>query len=243
MMSSSAKKVIIIGASSGIGRALALLYIQAGCQVGITGRRCDALQEIKNQYPGQVYTACFDVMGAENVPQLESLIGRLGGMDLLIYNAGYGEISKTLDWNIEKTTTLTNVNGFIEIAVYAFNYFVRQGHGQLAGTSSIAAMAGNGVAPAYSAGKAFMSNYLEGLYIRARKLKIPLTIIDIQPGFVDTKMSKGEKRFWVAPVEKAALQVFHAIGHRRFRVYITRRWWLVAQLVKLIPGALYRRLG
>ena len=243
MTFSSPEKVIIIGASSGIGQALAILYVEAGCRVGITGRSCDALARLKNQYPQQIETACFDTTGTENIAQLESLIARLGGMDLFIYNAGYGEPGKTLEWRIEKTTTLTNVNGFIEMTVYAFNFFERQGYGALAGTSSIASMAGNGIAPAYSASKAFMSTYLEGLYIRARKIKLPIAVTDIQPGFIDTKMSKGEKRFWVMPVQKAAGQIFRAIGRRRFRVYITRRWWLVAQLIKLLPGNLYRRMA
>ena len=243
MTFSSAKKVIIIGASSGIGHELALLYVQAGCRIGITGRSCDALARLKNRFPQQIVTACFDTTGTENIAQLESLIGQLGGMDLFIYNAGYGEPSKTLEWRIEKTTTLTNVNGFIEMSVYAFNFFERQGYGALAGTSSIASMGGNGIAPAYSASKAFMSTYLEGLYIRARKIKVPIAVTDIQPGFVDTKMSKGEKRFWVMPVQKAARQIFRAIEKRRFRVYITPRWRLVALLIKLLPGNLYRRIA
>ncbi|HSC40382.1 MAG TPA: SDR family NAD(P)-dependent oxidoreductase, partial [Chitinophagaceae bacterium] len=181
--------------------------------------------------------------GTDNIPHLESLIARLGGMDLLIYNAGYGETSKGLDWAIEKNTTLVNVNGFLEISVYGFNYFVRQGHGQLAATSSIASIAGNGVAPAYSASKAFISTYLEGLYIKARKLKAPVRITDIQPGFVDTKLAKADRLFWVVPVQKAARQMARAIDRGRFRVYISRRWGLVARLAKCIPGSLYRRIA
>ncbi len=212
--------------------------------MGITGRRDDLLRELKNQFPRQVETACFDVTGTENIPRLEALIQKLGGMDLLVYNSGYGEVSKTLDWSIEQFTTQVNVNGFLEIAVYGFNYFARQGHGHLAGTSSLSLRGrGNGVAPAYSASKAFMSNYLEGLYIKARKMKIAVTITDIQPGFIDTKMAKGEQRFWVAPVNKAAHQIVRALGQKRFRVYITRRWWLIAQLIKILPAALYRRIA
>ncbi|HEY4149300.1 MAG TPA: SDR family NAD(P)-dependent oxidoreductase [Chitinophagaceae bacterium] len=243
MTSSTPKKIIIIGGSSGIGRTLATLYAKDGHRVGITGRRDALLRELKDQFPGQVETACFDVTGTENIPQLETLIQKLGGMDLLIYNSGYGEVSKTLDWSIEKATTQINVNGFLEIAVYGFNYFARQGHGHLAGISSLASAAGNGLAPAYSASKAFMSNYLEGLYIKARKMKLAVTITDIQPGFVDTKMAKGEQRFWVSPVGKAAHQIVRALEQKRFRVYITRRWWLIAQLIKLLPGALYRRIA
>jgi short-subunit dehydrogenase len=198
---------------------------------------------VKSHFPEQIFTACFDVTGPENIPQLDALIDQLGGLDLLICNAGYGEIDAGLDWTIENNTTRTNVNGFLEMAVHGFNYFVAQGYGHLAGTSSIASMAGNGVAPAYSASKAFMSTYLEGLYMKARKMKLPIAVTDIQPGFIKTKMSKGEGRFWEAPPEKAARQIIQALHRRRFRVYITRRWALIAGLIKIIPGPLYRRIG
>ena len=234
--------MIITGASSGIGRELALLYLQAGCQVGITGRRGSLLEELKTAYPSQAVTAVFDVMGTDNIVQLEALIKQLGGMDLFVYNSGYGEASDQPDWQIDKTTVLTNVNGFIEMTHYAYNYFVQQGYGQVAATSSIASMAGNHFAPAYSASKAFMSNYMEGLLLKAKKAKLRIAITDIQPGFVKTKMAKGPGRFWEASAAKAALQIMSAIEAQRFRVYITRRWWLIAQLLKLLPGWVYRAI-
>ncbi len=242
-MNASNKKVVIIGASSGIGKELARLYALAGCHVAITGRRNSLLEELKIKYPEQIITESFDVMGTENAFHLGNIIKKMGGMDIFIYNAGYGEISKDLDWPIDKTTVITNVNGFIELTNYAFNYFVKQGFGQIAGTSSIASLAGNAAAPAYSASKAFMSTYLEGLYIKAKKLNLPIAITDIQPGFVNTKMAKGEGRFWEAPVEKASRQMYNAIEAKRFRVYISKRWWIIANLLKLIPGWIYRKLG
>jgi len=63
-------------------------------------------------------------------------------LDILIYNSGYGDISEELDWDIEKRTTDVNVNGFIEITCYGFNYLVNQGHGKIACTSSIASIRG-----------------------------------------------------------------------------------------------------
>ena len=243
MMSFSDKKVIIIGASSGIGRELAVLYAQAGCRAGVTGRRGELLDELKRNYPARIETAVFDVMGNDNIFYLRSLIDKLHGLDLFIYNAGYGEISKELEPAIERATVLTNVNGFVEMVDYAFNYFQQQGHGQIAATSSIASLAGNHFAPAYSASKAFMSNYMEGLYLKAKKQKLRIFITDIQPGFVKTKMAKGPGRFWEAPASKAAKQMVQAIEAKKFRVYITRRWWLIAQLIKMLPGWLYRALA
>jgi short-subunit dehydrogenase len=242
MTSSLHKKVIIAGASSGIGRELAILYAQAGCRVGVTGRRAALLEEIKNDFPGQIAIAVFDVMGNDNIVHLRSLIEELGGLDLFVYNAGYGAISAEADWQIDKTTVLTNVNGFVETVNFVFNYYKQQGHGQIAATSSIASLAGNHFAPAYSASKAFMSNYMEGLYLKSKKQHLRVIITDIQPGFVKTKMAAGPRRFWEATAAKAARQMMNAIEAKKFRVYITRRWWLVAQLIKILPGWLYRRM-
>lgn len=242
MTSSLNKKIIIVGASSGIGKELAVLYAQARCSIGITGRRIELLDEIKNEFPGQVKTAVFDVMGNDNILHLETLIQKLGGLDLFIYNAGYGDVSDVPDWQIDKTTVLTNVNGFTEMVNYTYNYFVKQGYGHIAATSSVASIAGNHFAPAYSASKAFMSNYMEGIYLKAKKNKLRITITDIQPGFVKTKMAKGPGRFWEATALKAAVQIRDAIEAKKFRVYITKRWWLIAQLLKMLPGWLYRKM-
>ena len=91
------KKVIIIGATSGIGKELASQYMQQGWEVGITGRRKELLDERKKQEPDKVYTACFDVQGDENIPRVKDLIQELNGMDLFIYNAGVGDVSSQLD--------------------------------------------------------------------------------------------------------------------------------------------------
>lgn len=241
--SATSKKVIIIGATSGIGKELAMLFAKAGNKVAITGRRAALLDELQSQFPKNIISSCFDVTGNENISRLKTIISELGGLDIFIYNAGYGEPSKTLDWQIEKVSNDINVNGFAEMTNHIFNYFQQHGHGQIVATSSIASIRGNSFAPAYSAGKAYMSNYMEGLHIKAKKLKLPISITDIQPGFIDTKMAKGNGRFWVAPPQKAAGQMFRAILQKRFRVYITKRWRLIAWLMKWMPGLVYDKVG
>lgn len=242
------QKIIIIGATSGIGRELAKLYIQEGNRVGVSGRRAHLLEELQQEFPLPVVTECFDVTGEHNISHLESLISKLGGLDILVYNSGFGEVSETLDWAIDKLTTQTNVNGFIEIVNYAFNYFVQQGSGQIAATSSIAAVTPNSLAPAYSASKAFMSTYMAGLYLKSIRLKkkdprISIAITDIQPGFVNTKMAKGKILFWQAPVEKASRQIFDAIKRKKRKVYITRRWIIVAWILKWLPYQIIKRMA
>lgn len=236
------KKIIIVGASSGIGREIACRYVINNNRVGITGRRENLLNELKKKYPDQIFVSCFDVMENENQQKIQQLIQEVGGLDLLIYNSGYGDVSKDLNWEIENATTKTNVNGFVEIVSYAFNHFVEQGHGQIAITSSVAAVRGNSWAPAYSASKAFMSNYAEGLNIKAKRLQKDVTITDIRPGFVDTKMAKENGQFWVIQKEKAAEEIIRAIERKKRVAYITRRWWLVAKIMKMLPFTIYRRM-
>jgi short-subunit dehydrogenase len=237
------QKVIIIGATSGIGRQLAILYAQQGWQVGITGRRSYLLEELCNAYPGKMIAAVMDVTAADAAAALEQLIQQMGGMNLLIYNSGFGDTSEQLNPQVEQQTTLTNVNGFLAIINFAYNWFLDKPTGHIAATSSIASIRGNSFAPAYSASKAYMSTYMEGLLIKIKKQKRNIYLTDIQPGFVDTKMAKGNGRFWVATPEKAARQIVTAIHKKRFRVYITRRWWLIAQIMKWLPDFVYHRIG
>jgi short-subunit dehydrogenase len=237
------RKIIIIGATSGIGRALAGIYASKGFRVGATGRRSNLLSTLQEEYPHNIFIECFDVAGKENIPHLRSLIEKLDGLDILIYNSGYGEPSPELDWDIENKTTAVNVNGFIEIVCYTFNYLLNQGYGQIACTSSVASIRGNGRAPAYSAGKAFESTYMEGLYLRAKRLKKDIAVTDIQPGYVNTHMINSDKKFWVASVEKAAAQIYAAVQKKKKRAYITKRWALIAVLLRYMPGFLYNRFG
>jgi short-subunit dehydrogenase len=239
----SPKKIIIVGATSGIGRKMAELYAEKKYRVGITGRRKELLDKIQQQYPDQMETECFDVTGTENIPKIESLLNKIGGLDILVYSSGIGEPSKELDWQLDKQTVDTNVNGFIEICNWTFNYFVKQGHGQLVTLSSIASHRGNSWAPAYSASKAFQSNYFEALTMKAFRMKKDIAITCIEPGFVKSKMAKGTKLFWVVPLDKACRQIIDAIDKRKRKAYISKRWWLIGKLMKLMPFWIYKRLG
>jgi short-subunit dehydrogenase len=102
---------------------------------------------------------------------------------------------------------------------------------------------GNRQATSYAASKAYISNYLEGLNQRFVHAGLPIIATDIQPGFVDTAMSRQlPRRFWVATPERAAEQILDAAEKRRRQAYITRRWALVAWLFKKMPRSLYLRI-
>ncbi len=237
------QKVIIIGATSGIGRRLAEKYAQRGYSVGVTGRRMELLLSLQQQFPQQIHFACFDFIADDAPVQLLSLTERLEGLDLLIISAGGGDVSKAADWKLDKWVVETNVIGFVQAANWAFNYFVQQGHGQLVTISSIAAYRGSGVATAYNAAKAFQSSYFEGLAIKTKYLQKDITITCIEPGFVATKMAKSKKLFWVVPVDKAVQQIMHAIDKKKSKAFISRRWRLIAVVLKWMPFWILKKIG
>jgi short-subunit dehydrogenase len=237
------KKVIIIGSTSGIGKGLAQIFAANDYKVGITGRRKELLLELKDEIPDAYLTKVLDVTDTvSSIEQLEDLTNELGGLDILVISSGIGEINISLDFEIEKQTIDANILGFTSIADWAFNYFQKQQTGHLVLISSIGGLRGSSQAPAYNASKAYQINYTEGLQQKATKLKLPILITDIRPGLVDTKMAKGEGLFWVMPLEKAVNQMYKAIVNKREVVYVTKRWRLIALLLKLLPREVYKRM-
>lgn len=236
------KKAIIIGATSGIGRELAKILSLNNYVVGMAGRRTELLSNLQREISGS-YIKRIDVAESEEaITFLKELIQEMGGMDMIVISSGVGFINPELVWKQEKETIDVNISGFAAIANAAFKYFSNQGSGHIVGISSIAAIRGSGEAPAYNASKAFVSNYLEGLRQKASKSGIAITVTEIQPGFVNTAMAKGEGLFWVAPPEKAAHQIFKAITGKKKHAYITKRWRSIAWLLKVIPGWIYNKL-
>lgn len=234
------KRVIIIGASSGIGRELARIYAREGCALGLAARRLDLLEQLAHELGEQPVAMQMDVsLTEEAAATLETLIQALGGMDLLIISAGTGHINPGLEWQYESDTIDVNVRGFAALAGAAMQYFLRQGSGHLAAISSVAALRGSAGSPAYNASKAFISNYMEGLACKAKASGKPIAVTDIRPGFVDTAMAQGDGLFWVAPSEKAARQIARIIVRRKPYGYVTKRWALIAFLLSIMPKRLY----
>jgi short-subunit dehydrogenase len=235
------KKILIIGATSGIGRELCLQYARLGCKVTATGRRRELLDSLKSSHEN-IFTCEMDVVNCNAAVLLETISAGMGGIDLIILSAGCGEVNLRLDSAIELRTANTNVLGFTDCAIAAYRYLKKQGGGMLAGISSVASFRGTAASPAYSASKAYVSNYLEGLRVMAYKDKSNVEVRTIVPGFVDTPLVKSEGIFWMAPVEKAAKQIIRALDGRGNIIYITKRWRLVAWVLKLLPEFIYKRI-
>jgi short-subunit dehydrogenase len=235
------KRAIVIGASSGIGKELPVVLSQNGFAIGLMARRIDLLEELRNKLPNPTFSRQADISDSSAMAIRENLIAEMGGVDLIIISSGTGFINPDLNWAMEKKTLDVNVSGFTAMANVSLRHFVKAGTGHLVGISSIAAIRGNGAAPAYSASKAFISNYLEGLRVRARKAGLPVLVSDIQPGFVDTATAQG-RLFWVASPQKAARQIYEAIQRKAKHAYVTKRWSVIGWLLRVLPDFLYEKL-
>ena len=231
-------KAIVIGASSGIGREVALLLIRQGWTVGVAARRLELLQDM-----GAAAVERIDVTAADATQQMQSLIERLGGMDLFFYASGIGKQNRTLQEDIELQTVMTNGIGFTRMIGEAYRYFAQIGRGHIAAITSIAGTKGLGPAPSYSATKAMQNTYLQALeqQAHARGLKIHFT--DIRPGFVDTDLLRGDFRYpMMLQPEKVAQEIVCAINHKEHVRIIDWRYRVLTALWRRIPKVIWRRI-
>ena len=221
--------IVIIGATSGIGKALFEKYARGDNRIGIVGRRANLLDELCQKYPSKTITAKADITNLEEIEQaINALHKELEYIDLAIVCSGIGDINATLDYNVERLTIDTNITGWTFVIDRLYNIFVQQGHGHLVAITSAGGFRGEPIAPAYSASKAYQINYMEALRKKAYKSGSQIYVTDIRPGLVNTAMAKGEGLFWVMPVEKVA--------------YVTKRWHILAIINKNLPFALYKRM-
>ena len=237
------KKVIIIGATSGIGREVALVYIAQGWTVGAAGRREAELESLRAMAPEQVFTQVLDVTKNDAAEHLQTLINKVGGMDLFLLSSGIGKQNYTLDTEIELATAATNVEGFIRMTNAAYHYFEKQGHGHLAVISSIAGTKGLGAAAAYSATKGFQHMYMDALDQLSRMQKLNISFTDIRPGFVATPLLKSSKSYPMlmeAPI--VALDIVDALKRKKRVAIIDWRFRLIVGFWRLIPKWIWLRL-
>ncbi|MBR5673085.1 MAG: SDR family NAD(P)-dependent oxidoreductase [Muribaculaceae bacterium] len=236
-------KVVIIGASSGMGMEVAKLLLAEGYSLGVAARREDRLQALKQLAPDRVVTATIDVTAQDAASRLRALIDELGGMDLFFYASGIGKQNRELTPEIELDTVNTNGMGFTRMIGEAYRYFAEKGEGHIAAITSIAGTKGLGPAPSYSATKAMQNTYLQALEQQANARGLKIRFTDIRPGFVDTDLLKGDFHYpMMLKPEKVARQIVKAIHHKRHIKVIDWKYAIMTALWRRIPRPLWRHL-
>lgn len=242
------KVVLITGASSGIGAALACELGRRGAGVGLLARREEVLREVAAKVEaagGRAFSVAVDVCDAVAVKAAAAKVsGHFGRIDVLIANAGTAEITLARAFDIEVVTKILSVNvlGAMNSVAAVLPEMVARGSGQIVGVSSLAAYRGMPGSGAYCASKAALSTFFESLRTELRPRNIFVTTI--HPGFIDTPMTRGRNQpmpFLVEP-ERAAKMILRAIEARRRTYAFPWQLAAIARVGKWLPAALHDRV-
>ena len=244
------RSVIIIGATSGIGRAVVERLANEGVRIGIAGRREERLKELQQRFGAERIRYCvMDVTEASATEALNALIEEVGAPDALLFASGIGKQNPTLDADIELRTVETNCVGMVRLVDHFVNYAKREPaynkkhKAHIAVITSVAGTMGMGPAPAYSATKSMQSTYLVALAQHARMEHIAISVGDIRPGFVATDILNPEKRYpMLMSVERAARFVVRSLRrHQRITIF-DWRYRLLVGFWRCIPRCVWERL-
>lgn len=238
-------RAVIVGATSGIGRELAIQLSAMGVELGLTGRRTELLDALRRELPARCVIARMDVADAESSRDgLTALLADLGDTDVIILNAGVSGQGKEGDWERVRDVIDINARGFAALSLTAYDYFKARNGGQLVGISSVASQVPSGRSVTYSASKAFISSFMQGLRSRANAEGWPLHVTDIRPGFIHTPMTERlTSMFWTVDVTYATRQIVRAIGRKSQRSYVPKRWWIIHILTWLLPYRFFNRIS
>lgn len=242
-------KAIVIGASSGFGAALARRLAAADWDLGLASRRLPELErladELRKAHGVHTVVRQHDVKDTDDVlVALEELTRRLEGLDLFIYNAGimYPQDPDRFEPIEDIETLRVNLVGAAAWITPVAERFVRAGQGHIVGVGSIAGERGRRALPAYSASKAGLHTYLEG--VRNRISRHGVTVTTLKPGQIRTAMLEGAARVRgpIEPADAADL-AWRAIERGAQIAYIPTRWALIGLAIRNIPSFIFRRLN
>ncbi len=232
----------IVGASTGIGRELALQYADLGKKVTISARSADTLETVKELRPKEISSLPLDVTNPDDVTsavesQFQNTDGRPG---LVILNAGtYRPMSYTkFSSAFAEETMAVNYMGVVRCIEGILPYYVEQGKGHLVVVSSVAGYQGLPKSLAYGPTKAALINLCEGLNIELSGTGVRVQVVN--PGFVKTPLTAGNKfpMPFLMEVEDAAQRIISGTAKDRFEIAFPTRFALILKFIGLLPYSL-----
>jgi len=240
--------VLITGASSGIGRELALEYARGGAAVALCARRQAELERVAEEVRSLGGTARVFRLDVSDVGAVTETIRRadeeLGGIDMVVANAGRGDTRRStrLTWDAVAPVVDVNIRGAMATLVAAIPMFLAQQRGHLVAVSSLAGVRGLPASAAYSASKAALSTFLESLRIDLGPAGIRVS--DVRPGFVATPFNEGASHpmpfRW--PADKAARHIARRLESAPAVVAFPWPMVLATSFARLLPAWIYDRI-
>jgi NAD(P)-dependent dehydrogenase (short-subunit alcohol dehydrogenase family) len=241
------RHALVVGASSGIGEAIARQLGAAGCRVALVARRRDALERLPAEIGAErALVFPHDVTRGDDVSALFPEICRaLGGLDLFVYAAGVMPAVGPDEWDFAKDRDIVTVNvlGAMAWINQAAQRFERGGGGTLVALSSVAGDRGRRGNPAYHASKAALDTFLES--VRNRVGRLGVRVVTVKPGPVDTPMTRDVDRAklpFLISADDAARATLAAAARGTRVAYVPGRWRPIMFVLRNIPSAIFQRL-
>ena len=245
------QRAVVVGASSGIGAAIAMQLAATGCHVALIARREAELKHIADEInaAGSPLASVYihDVREYETVPALMQQIARdMGGIDLIVYSSGIMPAIAPDEYSFDKDRQMIEVNllGAIAWLNEAAQRFERAKAGTIIGISSVAGERGRRGSPVYGTTKAALDTYLESL--RNRLSRYGVQVVTVKPGPVATPMTADldqKSLLLLITADKAAAAILSGAGRGRTLIYVPWLWQPIILIIRAIPSFLFRKLN
>jgi decaprenylphospho-beta-D-erythro-pentofuranosid-2-ulose 2-reductase len=246
------RRGIIIGASDGLGAALAYRLAREGYSLALLARRKDKLESLCSEINASLgkkraYAYVHDVGQYEQIPDLlRRIVADLGGLDLVIFAAGVNDPPGGVDkYNFENDRRMIEINliGAMAWLSPVAEMFQSARAGQIVGIGSVAGDRGRVGNPGYNTSKAGLATYLEAL--RNRLTRHGINVLTVKPGFMKTEMLKaaqGGTPFAITP-ETAAEDIWKAMKKRKQVIYTASIWRWIMLAIQHTPSFIFRKLS
>ncbi|MDA8537381.1 SDR family NAD(P)-dependent oxidoreductase [Candidatus Pelagibacter bacterium] len=240
------KKVIwITGASSGIGRALAIKFANEGWSVAASARRENLLQEL-NKINENIYSFPLDVTNIDQCKTVfKSIVGKFKNIEISIFGTGIHDPKSEKEFNIEKIRKIMEVNyfGTMNSINSVYNYYNNKKSGQISIVSSVAGYRGLPAAGAYCASKSALTSFAESLHFEMKRKNVRVSIVS--PGFIKTPMT--DQNDFSMPMIKspkfAAEQIYTGLVKKKgFEIHFPKAFTYIMKLLSILPSSVYFKI-
>jgi short-subunit dehydrogenase len=240
------KKVIwITGASSGIGKAVAIKFAENGWTVAVSARRQNLLNELK-QINQNIYPFPLDVTDIEKCKLVASnIINQFNNIDICLFGTGMHDPKSEKKFNLEKIREIMEVNyfGTMNSINSIYDYFSEKKNGQISIISSVAGYRGLPAAGAYCASKAALTSFAESLNFDMQMKKVRVSLVS--PGFIKTPMT--DQNDFPMPMirspEFAANEIYKGLTEKKsFEIHFPKAFTFFLKFLQILPSSIYFKL-
>ena len=239
------KVIWITGASSGIGKSLAIKFANEGWQVAASARRENLLKEL-NDTNSNIHSFPLDVTDSEKCKDVSTeIINKLENIEICIFCTGIHDPKSEKSLDLEKVRKIMEVNffGTVNSINSVYNYFKEKKSGHISMVSSVAGYRGLPAGGAYCASKSALTTFAESLYFDLKRFNVRVSVVN--PGFIKTPMT--DQNDFPMPMIKspefAADEMFKGLTQSNaFEIHFPKQFTFIMKILKIMPNWLYLKL-